>query len=74
MSALACPACSTPVESGQKFCPKCGGPLAADLAPVEDAFVGKVIGGKYRIVKLLGEDWIKDSINGIWFNGYKHIE
>ncbi len=55
MSALACPACSTPVESGQKFCPKCGGPLAADAAPVEDAFVGKVIGGKYRIVKLLGE-------------------
>ncbi len=55
MSSLACPACSTPVESGQKFCPKCGGPLPAEAAPAEDAFVGKVIGGKYRIVKLLGE-------------------
>jgi serine/threonine-protein kinase len=55
-----CPSCNAQVDSG-KFCPICGASLAAVAAapgadaPAVDPLIGQSFGGKYRIVKLLGE-------------------
>jgi serine/threonine-protein kinase len=50
---IACPACQTPSDGSQKFCPKCGAMLPTQAGP--DPLIGQVLGGKYRIAKLLGE-------------------
>jgi len=42
-----CTACAAPVELQDTFCPRCG-------APVQDPFVGTVVGQRYRIVSRLG--------------------
>jgi eukaryotic-like serine/threonine-protein kinase len=55
---MECPACQTPVDASQRFCPKCGAlQPSAEAAPgsAEDPMVGSVLGGRYRILKLLGE-------------------
>ena len=48
-----CPSCQAEVfDEGQRFCKSCGALLPE---PPADPLVGKVINGKYKIVKLLGE-------------------
>jgi serine/threonine-protein kinase len=57
-----CPACNNELEGAPRFCNKCGSPIDVDagtLAPATDvttdAFIGTTVGGRYKIVKLLGE-------------------
>jgi serine/threonine protein kinase len=49
-----CPVCHAQVEGGQKFCPACGSMVPASQQKA-DPMLGSVIGGKYRVVNLLGE-------------------
>ena len=58
---MQCPTCHAQVDSG-KFCAVCGaplpaaGPAAAAAAPAaSESLVGQTLGGKYKIVALLGE-------------------
>src|SRR5215469_27648 len=55
---MECPSCHTAAEGSPRFCPTCGISLAmttvAGAAPV-DPLLGQVLGGKYRVVRLLGE-------------------
>jgi serine/threonine-protein kinase len=52
---MECPSCHAQIDPG-KFCPACGASLAG-AAPAEpvDPLLGKTLGNKYRVVKLLGE-------------------
>jgi serine/threonine-protein kinase len=53
-----CPACNTPVEQTQRFCPNCGADLSASQGsgtPGPDPMIGQTLGSKYRVVRLLGE-------------------
>src|ERR1700732_2959389 len=55
---MQCPKCSTQVDDGKKFCPNCGGPLetaGAGDEPGPDVMIGQTLGGKYKVVRLLGE-------------------
>ncbi len=58
---MQCPSCHAAVEGSPRFCPSCGASLAsgpvADTEPghSDDPLLGQVLGGKYRIVRLLGE-------------------
>jgi predicted Ser/Thr protein kinase len=61
---MECPSCHAQVDPA-KFCPICGASLqptggaaaapAAEAPPAADPLVGATLGGKYKIVKLLGE-------------------
>lgn len=51
---MECPSCKTPVDDSQRFCPKCGTIVGAEAAAV-DPLLGTTVGGKYKIVKQLGE-------------------
>lgn len=59
---MQCPSCQTTVADTQRFCPSCGTPLSAP-APTEanpaaappDPMLGQTLGGKYKVVRLLGE-------------------
>jgi eukaryotic-like serine/threonine-protein kinase len=51
---MQCPSCQAQVDDGQRFCPKCGTVLG-NASNEPDPLVGAVIGGKYKVVKLLGE-------------------
>jgi serine/threonine-protein kinase len=57
-----CPQCNTSVDPSQKFCPSCGTTLGsgstdqgtpADAGP--DPMIGQTLGGKYKVLRLLGE-------------------
>src|SRR5215467_7013514 len=51
-----CPSCQAPVDPAERFCKACGAVLpAADASGGDAPLVGTVLGGKYRVVKLLGE-------------------
>ncbi len=52
---MECPACHIPVDDSQRFCPACGTVLAQGEAQGPDPMIGQVLGGKYRVVRLLGE-------------------
>jgi len=53
---MQCPSCQTPVDAQQRFCPACGTALSvAEERAEEAAIVGKTLGGKYKVVRLLGE-------------------
>ncbi|MBV9948857.1 MAG: zinc-ribbon domain-containing protein, partial [Myxococcales bacterium] len=55
---MICPSCQSSVDDSQRFCPTCGTALAgaAGAAPSQqDVLIGQVLGGKYRVVRLLGE-------------------
>ncbi|MGO9835800.1 MAG: protein kinase domain-containing protein [Polyangiaceae bacterium] len=58
---MQCPSCQTSVDPSQRFCPTCGTPLApASLSgdpqgPPADPMLGLTLGGKYKVVRLLGE-------------------
>jgi serine/threonine-protein kinase len=51
---MECPSCNTPNADGARFCAKCGA-----LLPVEkdeaDPLIGTKVGGRYNIIKVLGE-------------------
>ncbi len=51
---MECPACHHPNVDGARFCAKCGAPLPT-LASEEDPLLGSIVGGRYRIVSILGE-------------------
>src|SRR6185437_13423774 len=51
---MQCPACQTPVDSSQRFCPACGTVLAAG-GQTADPMIDQVLGGKYHVSRLLGE-------------------
>ncbi len=49
-----CPACHHPNVDGARFCAKCGALIPLQTSN-EDPLVGQIVGGRYRIIKLLGE-------------------
>jgi serine/threonine protein kinase len=51
---MECPSCHTPVDASQRFCPTCGAGLA-DAQPQQDPILGQTFGGKYKVIRLLGE-------------------
>jgi len=58
---MQCPSCQTPVDESQRFCPACGTLLASGVASggaqgqAVDPMLGQTLGGKYRVIRLLGE-------------------
>ena len=58
---MQCPSCQTTVADTQRFCPSCGTPLSAPAqteaspAAAPDPMLGQTLGGKYKVVRLLGE-------------------
>ncbi|OJY25938.1 MAG: hypothetical protein BGO98_35685 [Myxococcales bacterium 68-20] len=50
---MQCPSCHQYVQGTPPFCGSCGAPLPREAPP--DPLIGRVIHGKYKIVKLLGE-------------------
>lgn len=52
---MQCPSCQTPCDDSQRFCPKCGTVLGAADPQTPDPLVGQTLGGKYKVVRLLGE-------------------
>ncbi len=49
---MECFACAHPLVPGAEFCSRCG---ARRLTPAADPLIGTVVGGRYRIARLLGE-------------------
>jgi serine/threonine-protein kinase len=54
---MQCPSCHAEVGDSQKFCPSCGTALApaGGSEPGPDVMIGQTLGGKYKVVRLLGE-------------------
>jgi eukaryotic-like serine/threonine-protein kinase len=52
---MQCPSCQTPVDGSQRFCPSCGTVLAPSDVEQQDPLLGQQLGGKYTVVRLLGE-------------------
>jgi serine/threonine protein kinase len=52
---MQCPTCQNQVDESQRFCPGCGTVVQAADAKAPDPMIGQVMGGKYRVVRLLGE-------------------
>jgi tRNA A-37 threonylcarbamoyl transferase component Bud32 len=53
---MQCPSCSATVQDSLRFCPQCGTVLASGTGTqLRDPLLGQVFGGKYTVVRLLGE-------------------
>ncbi len=57
---MQCPQCNATVDDSQKFCPSCGTTLPGASGgetgePTVDPMIGQTMGGKYKVVRLLGE-------------------
>jgi serine/threonine-protein kinase len=54
---MECPSCHTQVDGSQRFCPSCGTSLAGASpdAAAEGSIMGQTLGGKYRVIRLIGE-------------------
>ncbi len=52
---MECPACHHSNIDGARFCAKCGALLPASETPEHDPLIGTVVGGRFRIVDVLGE-------------------
>ncbi len=48
---MQCPSCQTPADPSQRFCPGCGAALEAQVDPM----IGQLLGGKYKVLRLIGE-------------------
>jgi eukaryotic-like serine/threonine-protein kinase len=51
---MECPACHHANIDGARFCAKCGAPLPSAVSE-EDPLIGSIVGGRYRIIGVLGE-------------------
>ena len=51
---MECPACHTPNADGARFCAKCGALLPAQKDE-SDPLIGSIVGGRFRILGVLGE-------------------
>jgi serine/threonine protein kinase len=52
---MQCPTCQAPLEDSQRFCSGCGTVIQAGEVQAPDPMIGQTMGGKYKIVRLLGE-------------------
>jgi eukaryotic-like serine/threonine-protein kinase len=52
---MQCPTCQVTLEDSQRFCANCGTVIQASEAQPADPMIGLVLGGKYTVVRLLGE-------------------
>ena len=58
---MQCPSCQIPVDESQRFCPGCGtllapaNPAGAAQGQPPDPMLGQTLGGKYKVIRLLGE-------------------
>ena len=50
---MQCPSCHKDVEGNPPFCALCGAPMPHQPGP--DPLIGRTLGGKFKIVKLIGE-------------------
>src|SRR3954462_11448730 len=50
---MQCPSCHKDIEGHPPFCALCGAPLPHEPPP--DPLLGRTLGGKFKIVKLIGE-------------------
>jgi serine/threonine-protein kinase len=72
---MECPSCHAQVDPG-KFCPICGAALQSGTpgtptsaaTPSADPLIGSTLGGKYKVVKLLGEGGM-----GCVYQGEQHL-
>jgi tRNA A-37 threonylcarbamoyl transferase component Bud32 len=49
-----CTACHHPNTDGARFCQKCGAPLPVGGSE-SDPLIGKMVGGRYRVLEVIGE-------------------
>ncbi|MFT3767810.1 MAG: protein kinase [Minicystis sp.] len=61
---MECPACHTPNADGARFCAKCGALLPAEQTEENDPLIGSVVGGRFRIIGILGEGGMGRVYNG----------
>jgi serine/threonine-protein kinase len=52
---MECPACHHANIDGARFCAKCGALVPASNEPEQDPLIGSIVGGRYRIIDILGE-------------------
>jgi eukaryotic-like serine/threonine-protein kinase len=52
---MQCPTCQAAIEDSQRFCSSCGTVVQATDVTQPDPMIGLTLGGKYRVVRLLGE-------------------
>ena len=52
---MKCDACGHSNIDGARFCANCGGLMPIEPQKGQDAMIGQLIGGRYRITGVLGE-------------------
>jgi serine/threonine-protein kinase len=52
---MECPACHHSNIDGARFCAKCGALVPASNEPEQDPLIGTIVGGRYRVIDVLGE-------------------
>jgi serine/threonine-protein kinase len=52
---MQCPSCHTTVDDSQRFCPACGTALSSAEPAQQDVMIGQTLGGKYKVLRLIGE-------------------
>ncbi len=55
MGLMKCDACGHPNIDGARFCANCGGLMPIEPEKGQDAMIGQLIGGRYRVTGVLGE-------------------
>src|ERR1700733_9221850 len=50
-----CPSCHAAIDDSQRFCPACGTVVTPADAQGPDPLLGQILGGKYKVIRLLGE-------------------
>jgi tRNA A-37 threonylcarbamoyl transferase component Bud32 len=52
---MECPSCHAVVDASQRFCPACGTVVTPADGQGPDPLIGQVLGGKYKVIRLVGE-------------------